>query len=175
MRFILILICSVLLLSACKGGLTDEQKKAFKEELEQREIKRLTPGEVNDAVFQQGSIIADTLAQVGLTENFDAATLQTSVLTAEDYPVLDSLNRKYKVHIRWVGANVSKDTPVLMPLESQLLDAYLYNVENRQEVGKNVQGIDEKSFLFTQPVLSDKKLKGMWSITLLQKEVILGL
>jgi hypothetical protein len=174
----------VLLLLACNGGLTDAQKKAFKEEYDQREVKRITPGELTDAVFQQGNAIADTLQQLFLKENIQEKSWITSVLTAEDEPWLDSLNRKYKVHIKWIGAEAAEDTPVVTPLEKQLLDAYLYDVENGQEVRKNVQKIDEQSFLFTQPVLSETinsaatespELWGMWSIILLQREIILAL
>jgi hypothetical protein len=180
MRFIWILIGSALLLLACNGGLTDAQKKAFKEENEQREVKRVTPGELTDAVFEQGNAIADTLQQLFSTEDTQVKGWHTSVITAEDEALLDSLNRKYKVHIKWIGAEAAEDTPVVTPLEKQLLDAYLYDTENGQEVRKNVQKIDEKSFLFTQPVLlaatTDRsKLWGMWSITILQREVILAL
>ncbi len=175
MRFIWILISLALLLSACKGGLTDEQKKAFKEELDKREIKRLTPGEVNEAISRQGSNIADTLYEVFSEKDIQSEAFRSSVLTAEDYPVLDSLNRNFKAHIKWIGTEAAKNTPAVLDLETQLLDAYVYNIENGLDARKNVQRIDEARFLFTQPVLSDKKLKGMWSITLLQKEVILGL
>ena len=184
MQFFRILIGVVLLFSACKGGLSEAEKRAFREELEQREVKRVTPGEVTEAVFQQGSSIADTLYQLFLTKDMDTKSLRTSVITAEDDPLLDSLNRKYKVHIKWIGAGVAHDTPVLTALEKQLLDAYLYNIENGQEVRENVQRIDEKSFLFTQPVHSNEietfsteslQLGGMWSITLSQREVILAL
>lgn len=184
MKFSNILIGAVLLLLACNGGLTDAQKKAFKEEYDQREVKRVTPGELTDAVFQQGNAIADTLQQLFSTKEREDNLWRTSVITAEDEPMLDSLNRKYKVHIKWIGAEAAEDTPVVTPLEKQLLDAYLYDTENGQEVRKNVQKIDEKSFLFTQPLLSETmnaaatespKLWGMWSITLLQREIILAL
>ena len=184
MHFFRILMCVVLLFPACKGRLSDAEKKAFQEELEQREVKRITSGELTEAVSRQGRNIADTLYQLLLPKLMDANTLRTSVLTAEDEPLLDSLNRRYKVHIKWIGAGVATDTPVLTALEKQLLDAYLYNAENGQEVRENVQRIDEKSFLFTQPVPSNEietssaenlSLGGMWSITLLQREVILAL
>ena len=184
MRFFRVLICIMLLFPACKGGLSEAEKKAFREELEQREVKRVTPGEILEAVFQQGSHIADSLRQLAMTKNTDTKSLRTSVLTAKENPWLDSLNRQYKVRIKWVGADVANDTSVLTALEKQLLDAYLYNIENGQEVRENVQRIDEKSFLFTQPVHSNEvetsstdsvQLEGMWSITLSQREVILAL
>jgi hypothetical protein len=184
MQFFRILIGVVLLFSACKGGLSEAEKRAFREELEQREVKRVTPGEVTEAVFQQGNRMADTLYQLFLSKDMDTKSLRTSVITAEDDPLLDSLNRKYKVHIKWIGADVASDTPVVTTLEKQLLDAYLYNIENGEEVRENVQRIDEKSFLFTQPLHSNEiktssseslQLGGMWSITLSQREVILAL
>jgi hypothetical protein len=180
MRFTWILIGSALLLLACNGGLTDAQKKAFKEENEQREVKRVTPGELTDAVFEQGNTIADTLQQLFSIKEREDNLWRTSVITAEDEPVLDSLNQKYKVHIKWIGAEAAEGTPVVTPLEKQLLDAYLYDTENEQEMRKNVQKIDEKSYLFTQPVLlaattESPKLWGMWSILLLQREIILAL
>jgi len=183
MQFFRILMGVVLLFPACKGGLSEAEKKAFREELEQREVKRVTPGEVTEAVFQQGNNIADTLYQLFLTKDIDTKLLRTSVITAEDDPLLDSLNRKYKVHIKWIGSDVASDTSVLTALEKELLDAYLYNIENGQEVRENVQRIDEKSFLFTQPVHSNAinssteslQWEGMWSITLSQREVILAL
>ncbi len=170
----------MLLLLACNGGLTDEQKKALKEEYDQREVKRVTPGELTDAIFEQGNAIADTLQQLFSTKEREDNLWHTSVITAEDEPLLDSLNRKYKVHIKWIGAETGSDTPVMMAMEKQLLDAYLFDTENGREVRKNVQKIDEKSFLFTQPVLlaattDSSKLWGMWSITLLQREIILAL
>ena len=170
----------MLLLLACNGGLTDEQKKAFKEEYDQREVKRVTPGELTEAVYHQGNVIADTLQQLFSEKDRQDDLWHTSVITAEDEPLLDSLNRKYKVHIKWIGAEAAGDTPSMVPLEKQLLDAYLYDTENGREVRENVQKIDEKSFLFTQPVLlspttESPKLWGMWSITLLSKEIILAL
>ena len=177
MKFSNVLIWFMLPLLACNGGLTDAQKKAFKEEYDQREVKRVTPGELNEAVFEQGNTIADTLQQLFSKKEMQEKGWGTSVITAEDEPLLDSLNRKYKVHIKWVGAEAAGNTPSLSPLEKQLLDAYIYNAENGQEVIKNVQKIDEQSFLFTAPMLSDQltKLAGMWSITLLQREIILAL
>lgn len=180
MRFTWILIGAALLLSACNGGLTDAQKKAFKEENEQREVKRVTPGELTQAVYDHGNAIADTLQQLFSKKDRQDNLWHTSVITAEDEPLLDSLNRKYKVHIKWIGAEAGSDTPVVVPMEKQLMDAYLYDTENGQEVRKNVQKIDERSYLFTQPVLlaattESPKLWGMWSITILQREIILAL
>ena len=97
-------------------------------------------------------------------------------------------------------------------LESQILDAYAYSLENGLELTPNLQRIDQDYILYTRPIILDNalclachgkpgeeivdtqlellgslypedkavgyelgQLRGMWSIKLSQKELVLSL
>lgn len=143
---------SVLLFS-CGGGLTDEQRKKIKQEMETSQIKKVSEAQITEAVLAQGRELVTVL---GRNQNAD------SLASAE------------KVVIHWLEPGAGNATE----MEEQLIEAYLMNLTGGTL--DNVQKIGTDSLLYTVPVVekqadSSDVVKGIWSIYFSRKQIVLGL
>lgn len=150
--FVSLLIFSALLFS-CGGGLTDEQRKKIKEEMETSQIKRVSEAQITEAVLTQGRELASLLNK---SQN------------------VDSLASAKKVIIHWLEPGASNATE----MESQLIEAYLTDLTGGTM--DNVQKIGMDSLLYTIPVIekqadSSDVVKGIWSIYFSRKQIVLAL
>lgn len=192
MKHFFLIILLYIFLAGCDNP-QQVNRQAVLKEMEQREIKRVLPGEVIKAAFVQGDTIARA-AQKLLIRQYRSASSSLSFqefLQESADAALDSLAKQYDARIRWIPA---KDTinQQISDLEQQILQAYLYNAEKKLEVEHNVQRINNEKLLYTQPlVFQDSLIKetgvsqqmptdssrflGIWSITLSQKNVIRNL
>lgn len=150
-------LTSVLLFAAlffsCGGGLTDEQRKKIKEEMETSQIKRVSEAQITEAVLVQGRELFSMLEK-----NQNA----------------DSLAKARKVVIHWLEPGGSHATE----MESQLIEAYLTDLTGGTL--DNVQKIGTDSLLYTIPVVekqadSSDVVKGIWSIYFSRKQIVLAL
>lgn len=147
-----ILLFAVLFFS-CGGGLTDEQRKKIKEEMETSQIKRVSEAQITEAVLTQGRELISMLRK---NENSD------------------SLAKAKKVVIHWLEPGSRNATEI----ESQLIEAYLTDLTGGTM--DNVQKIGMDSLLYTIPVIekqadSSDVVKGIWSITFSRKQIVLGI
>lgn len=161
MRYLV--IAAGLLLTACGGSLSDEQRKKMKEQMELHEIRRVSEAEITEAAFARGR------ALVLILERFKG-----------DSSRIDSLIKKENGRIKWIEpGNVS----TARALEQQLIDAYIAaesgSLQDNVQPVKNATGASD-SMLYTKPVLvklenGTEKLEGVWNIWLSKKELILAM
>jgi hypothetical protein len=141
------------LLIACGGGLTDEQRKKIKKEMETSQIKRVSEAEILEAASAKGRELVKLIS---------------------DKNSVDSLGKAHDVKISWLEPGEGNKGEV----ESQLIEAYINNLNGA--VRDNVQRIGNDSLLYTLPVIEKQAdgsdvVKGIWSIYLSRKQLVLGL
>lgn len=144
---------------SCTGKLSDEQKKAFKEEMESREIRRIPESDI--------VIKADRLGN-DIIENIDSV-LANNPGGIEEY--LDSLEVKYNAQINKINTSESYSGEV-----NDILDAYLFSSENNLKADNNIQKLGNGDLFFSSPVFRDsadtKILEGIWGITFSRKYIV---
>jgi hypothetical protein len=151
--FIASVLLLVVFLFSCGGGLTDEQRKKIKEEMETSQIKKVSEAQITEEVLASGRQL---VAQLGKSKN------------------ADSLAMVEKVIIHWLEPSANGATQ----MESQLIEAYLTDLTGGTL--DNVQKIGTDSLLYTMPVVekqadSSDVVKGIWSIYFSRKQVVLGM
>lgn len=151
------------ILSACTGSLTEEQRRAVKEDMESHAIRKVSDAEITEAAFARGR------------------QLITQLETAQsDSAKLDSIMNSSAGKIRWLVPGSSN----ALEVEQQLIDAYIASAAT--DVQDNIQkirgsnGTQSDSILYTKPVVMKQKdgtevLAGVWNIWLSRKELIRGM
>jgi hypothetical protein len=150
-----------LILAGCGGTLSDEQRKKMREQMELREIRKVTDAEITEAAFAKGRQI------LSLLDNFQGdSTRIDSLITAENG------------RVRWLVPGTSN----ALALEQQLIDAYVAGAsggiqDNVQKI-RNTEG-ESDSLLYTKPVViradGVERLEGVWNIWLSKKQLILSM
>ena len=147
----------ILLLTACGGKLSDEQRKRIKEDMKQHKIMRVTDAEITEAAFKQGREVMKAISFV------------------KNNTRIDSLGNALKTRIKWIVPGAKN----ALEIENQLIEAYLVSSINGG-MEDNVQRLGADSLLFTQPITEKLKdgsenVKGMWSIRMAKKDLILAM
>lgn len=151
-----LLIISFVLLTACGGSLSDEQRKRMREASGQQAIVKVTEAEILDAAFVKGRSVMSRLRE----NNPD-----TSKVSAEE-----------TVRIHWLAPGKAHG----LEIEQQLIEAYLNSLLTGTPLQDNVQKIGEDSLLYTNPVVitradSSIEIKGTWNIWMSKRELILAM
>jgi hypothetical protein len=147
----------------CGGNLSDEQRKKFKEGMEQQKIVRITEAEIMEAGLSKGHQILKALENKPFSQG-----------------LADSLAQAYKVKINWTvpgGSNA-------LAIEQELIDAYIAGMatgsiqENLQKIYNSSQGDKYDSLLYSKPSLSklpdgSEQLNGIWNIYIPKKQIVL--
>lgn len=146
-----------MVLMACGGTLTEEQRKAIKNEMNTQRIQKVTEAEITEAAFAKGRKIVEL-----------ASSKKDSV------QVIDGQT------VRYCELN-SKN---LTDIERQLMEAYI-DAEAAGSLEDNIQNIRSEdgltdSILYTKPVVAKnpegaEKLTAMWSVFLSKKDLILSM
>jgi hypothetical protein len=158
MRWTLLIL--LLLIIGCTGSLTEEQRKAVKEDMENHEIKKVSDAEITEAAFAKGRELITTLEK-----------------QKNDSSRIDSIIAANNGKIRWLIPGSSN----ALEVEQQLIDAYIASASG--EAQDNVQkirasdGTPSDSILYSKPVVVKQKdgtdlLTGVWNIWLSRKELI---
>lgn len=157
-----ILLVPVLLM-ACGGSLSDDQRKRLHEGIDKQKIVRLSDSEIMTAALDQGRVIFDALDNL----KFDSSKV-------------DSVAKKYEVKIRWL----TPGTNSALEVENQLIEAYVVGAETGS-IQDNVQGLhgpnstDYDSLLYSRPVVTPMadgavNVEGVWNIYMAKKTIILS-
>jgi hypothetical protein len=151
-RFGCLVIISVVAIS-CGGGLTDEQRKKIKNEMETNQIKKISEAEITEATMTNGRRLAEIL---------------------KNPSIADSLAKVENVKIKWLQAGQEDVTD----MERQLIEAYLTQLTGGSM--DNVQKIGTDSLLYTVPVIVKREdgvdeVRGIWSIYFTRKQIVLGI
>jgi hypothetical protein len=152
----------LLLISACDGKLTDEQRRKMREQMELHKIKRVTETEITEAAFAKGRSLINDI------ESMDNDSIR-----------IDSMLGAHAGRIRWIvpGSDNVAD------LEQQLIEAYIADesgglTDNIQRM--RVHNLSTDSILYTKPVVTklpdgSERFEGVWNIWLSQKQLILAM
>jgi hypothetical protein len=160
MRYRIVIIA--LVFGACGGSLSDEQRQKMREQMELREIRRVTDAEITEAAFSRGRELIKTIEEMEGDSNRIA-----SFIKAENG------------RIKWIEPGTSS----ALALEQQLIDAYIAaetgSLQDNVQKIRNTEG-DSDSILYTKPVVTKlpdgaDKLEGIWNIWLSRKQLILSM
>lgn len=153
-----------LLVLACGGSLSDEQRKKLNEGMIEQKIVKLSDSEIVSASLERGRIIYEAM----LDEKFRPSAI-------------DSIGRQYHVTIKLITPG---DDDAL-EVENQLIEAYVVAAEtgsvpdNIQKIGVEEGRREYDSLLYTRPKVKPLpdgavKVEGIWNIYLAKKDVILS-
>lgn len=127
----------LVLMTACGGNLSDEQRKKLKDRMKADEIKRVTDGELMAAAFDYGRAISSVI------EKRDPGMINRSLI--------DSLETAFNVKI---GAMQPGDS-MLLDIEQKLIEAYTSSA-GQVEIADDVQKISDDSILYTKPIMRER-------------------
>ena len=145
----------LLIMMACGGSLTDEQRKEMREGRAKQEVKRVTEAEILEQAFSTGRKIVTVIGR--------------------DSTVSETLGRAYKAEVYFIRPGQS----TALEIEQQLIEAYLMSIIDGG-MADNVQKIPGDSMMYTSPVadtLADGavSIQGMWSVHMAIKDLILSM
>jgi hypothetical protein len=153
---------SFVILFACGGSLSDEQRKQMREKMEMNKIVRVTEVEITEAAFAEGRRIIKTVEDL-----------------KSDSGELDSFLRINEGRVRFIHPGQTN----MRDMERQLIEAYLADESNSpyddvQKV-RNKEG-DFDSLLYTKPVTKksadgSERFEGVWSIWLSKRALVLAI
>ncbi len=123
---------------------------ALKQEMADSKIKRITTPQLTDAVNEWGEQIA-RVAQTEWNKKLKAGAEPKALCRLEGLPKTRALAKKYAIDIQLLGAADVKN-PKFTPKEREVLDAYLYNAENKLEQISNIQRIGDTLYVYNAPV-----------------------
>lgn len=159
------LLVIAILVSACGGNLSDDQRKKLKEGMADQKIVQVSDSDIVMAAHEQGKKIYEQLEKVQFNP--------TGV---------DSIANHYRVKIKWVvpGAGNAQET------EQQLIDAYVMGIatgslqDNIQRLHRSADQTAYDSLLYSRPKVSPmpdgvEQLEGIWNIYLSKKQIVLSI
>lgn len=160
MKLKITILSLLLIIVGCGGSLSDEQRRAMRERMEESKIVRVTEAEITEAAYAEGRRVVHALDSL-----------------ANDSSRLHAFLNNRPVKIRYITPDASN----ARMLEKQLIDAYLADEsgsfqDNVQKV-RNADG-DFDSLLYTKPVVTQQsdgsdQLEGVWNIWVSRKDLIL--
>lgn len=153
---ILSIVLLALIITACGGSLSDEQRKKLREGSEQQAIVKVTDAEITEAAFVKGRSVMGRLTN--------------------NNPDTSKVSREEIVKIHWLAAGTTHG----LEIEQQLIEAYLNSLLSGTPLQDNVQEIGQDSILYTNPVVitradSSIEIKGTWNIWMSKKELIIAM
>ncbi len=180
-RILLFLLFSISF-SSCNLDNGVKQTRALAEEIKNSKIKRVTNEQIVTIVDDWGQRITKQIEaklSASLAKNPSQAT---ELCLLKNLPLADSLSKKYDVTISLLTAKDFKNDD-LSSKEKEVLDAYLYNAENKLPQISNIQKIGDSVLVYNVPVPTsslicerciDKKLTplAVWSVRFMKREVI---
>lgn len=154
------IIFAAILAVGCTGSLTEEQRKAVKEDMESHAIKKVSDAEITEAAFSKGR------SMIALLESYK-----------NDSTRIDSLIDANNGKVRWLVPGSAN----ALEVEQQLIEAYVASAsgdaqDNVQKI-RTTDGTQGDSILYSKPVVIKRQdgtdvLTGVWNIWLSRKELI---
>lgn len=161
---ILILLISLTILAACDTGSQNSlNREALREEMRNREPKKLSEAQIVAETFEQGRFLSQT-AQQSLLTTLQAAIAREGIEGAiqycnlQAYPLMDSLSEVHNATISRTSLQLRNPDNAPSELEQQLLEAYHYNAEEGLPLEDNVQQVDQQYMLYTKPIVLGSEL-----------------
>ncbi len=135
-----------------------ENQKEIKEEIENREIRRVTKAEILKEATEAGDLISQTAQKslaVVLMEKIQLEGVAEAIehCNVVAIPVVDSVANIFNTEIRRVGTRIRNPRDQPDNIELEILEAYQYAFENNLQLQSNVQEISGQVILYTKPIL----------------------
>ena len=124
--------------------------RELKSEMSEKKPKRVTNAQLNEAVNSWGEQIV-AVAEVELTAKIKPGGDQAGLCRLENLPKTTALAERYGLSIGLLGA-ADVTNPRLAAKEREVLDAYLYNAENKLAQQPNIQKIADTLFVYNAAV-----------------------
>jgi hypothetical protein len=158
-------LLGVLLISACGGNLSDEQRKKFKEGMEQQKIVRITEPEIMTASLDKGHEVIRLLDNQPYSKS-----------------ITDSIANIHQVKIRFAVPGEKN----ALAVEQELIEAYVAGmasgsaVENIQKIYSDEKKSEFDTLLYSKPSISklsdgSEQLDGIWNIYIPKKQIVLSI
>ena len=157
MKRILTFLLFGLFLISCEEQ-KNMQSDELKEEMADRELKRLSEGEIMAKAKELGGEIAK-ISQSTLGEQLKKAISEEGVPGAlkycnvNAYPLLDSLQKTYGASIKRASLRARNVLDEPNSIERQILEAYQYNIEQGIDLDENVQRLGDTAILYSKPII----------------------
>jgi hypothetical protein len=159
-----IIFFTLIVLTACGGRLSDEQRKRLHEGMEEQKIVKLSDADIVTAALNHGQTVFATLQKV----KFDSAKV-------------DSIANQYEVKIHWTVPG--KNTADL--IEQQLIEAYVAGMvtgsvqDNIQKLYTDDRQTEYETLLYSKPIVMPmpdgvEQLQGVWHIYITKKQAVLA-
>jgi len=154
----------LMMLIACGGSLSEDQRKRLHEGMDNQKIVKLTDSEIVMASLDHGRVVFAALER-----------LKFNLLQ------IDSVARQYHVRIRWIVPG----SPDALDIENQLIEAYVIGAEtgstqdNIQKLRTALQSEEYDSLLYSRPIVTPMpdgavNVEGVWNIYIAKKDIILS-
>ena len=154
---------SLLLLMACGGSLSEDQRKRLHEGMDNQKIMKVTDSEIVTASLDQGRDVFAALEKIKFNES-----------------QIDSVSHQHHARIKWLVPGSSQSLEV----ENQMIEAYVIGAEtgstqdNIQKLHRSAESDEYDSLLYSRPIVTTMadgvvKVEGVWNIYLAKKDVIL--
>lgn len=169
-------------LAACNPENRIQQTPELKQEIMDKKIKRITSEDINVTVDSWGKQISAVAQQELITRLNAKPADQTGLCTLRDLPKTQALAKRYAIEINLLsGADVQN--PKLPAKEREVLDAYLYNAENKLAQQPNIQKVNDTLYVYNTAVPSDnvicqtcfgneKQPLAVWRLVFHKREVV---
>lgn len=158
---IIIYIFLVIILSNCGNKPVD--RNSFKAEMENREVMRVTAGQINGYAFKKGKMVLDSLQK----SNFSFGDTSFNTI-----PFKLWLEKEMNFKISQLSKNNIDTTSKLF----KVYEAYSYNVEKNIPCEDNLQKEDDKTVFITRPYIkynnNKATLLGILVVQMPKKELI---
>ncbi|MCE7994937.1 MAG: hypothetical protein HEP71_23370 [Roseivirga sp.] len=150
-------IFTLLILLACSDGKVDTSK--VQAEMKAREVKVIPEAKILERAFELGDSLLSTLdPSIGLSKT-------SGVFHHWD---IEDIGIDCSIYFLKTFYNMEEK-------EKQVFDAYRYSAKNKQKAEPNIQRLPGEIMVYNAPFMEEDQLKGMWSIKLPRKYIILSI
>jgi hypothetical protein len=174
------LLFLLFLLASCNPDRI-RQTDELKQEMADKKIKRVTNAELNETVNAWGEQMIGVM-QNELTAKLQAGGSADSLCQLRQLPKTTALAKRYDVGVNLLGPQDVKN-PRLAAKEREILDAYLYNAENKLPQQSNIQRIGDSLFVYNVVVPTENIIcktcfgnqsqpLGVWRLVFRKREVV---
>lgn len=151
------ILFSFLVVTACAEGKVDTSK--IQEEMKAREIKVIPEAQI----IEQTMILGDSIVNT-----FEVTrALQTAGKTMKTWNDIDPKMT--------CTAYLLEATYTMQEKEAGIFEAYKYSAANGQTADPNVQRLPDDIMVYNAPLEVEGQVRGMWSVHLPRKYIILSL
>lgn len=148
----------LMILFACSDSKVDTTK--VQAEMKAREVMVVPEGKIVERTFQLGDSLLNSLQQ--------PETLDQSGSIFKSWELTNTIKVDCSLYL-------TSDQYDLKGKEKQVFEAYQYSATNQLSADPNVQKLSNATMLYSAPFEQNGVIKGMWSIKLPRKYVILSI